>query len=623
MRRVWFFWLLEAVLALAVVAPASAATVLERTERYSIDVGGTVTESVRLRVRLEDAADIAAWDRFAVPLDENRSLEDFDARVIQPGKSPKKVGRRQQDKVESSGDFLYDSAHYHVVDFEGLTPGSELMIEYRVKEEPYFPAGRMALAGQEPIEHLSVTIDGAGAAWRYRVEGPMDGLTVEGLEGGVRIIGRDLPAVDPPSLAASGAAVYPILHFAWGGGREWRDVGEWHLDLSASVPRDAAAVRALAQELAQGLETPRQKLEAALAFLRRKVRYVAVEVGIGGYRPSAPGEVLERKWGDCKDKSYLLIDLLREMGIEAHPMLILLDRHRRIDPDFPSPGSFNHLIVAVDTEGLEVEPEDPVSEGYLFLDPTQTRGGIGWLHAGVQDQYGLLTVPGESHLVRLPVRPSYEGRILALDLDVDAEGNAKGRAGLRLRGSFAASWLDRIENQAPERTAEDVRDVFSHLLPGSRLSEVGWSAEDEEGEVPQMRMSMAVEIDSLVEGIDSSRGPSFRVEGLRSTPEPRKIDELAETTARAAVVSAQVSTTYWRLKLPEDWCLPESSEKVTETAVGTFRQKIVRGGKRALDARTHYRDPPPLGRVPKVGGTRRIGLGGASLRPASGALALC
>lgn len=93
--------------------------------------------------------------------------------------------------------------------------------------------------------------------------------------------------------------------------------------------------------------------------------------------------VVSRAWGDCKDKSPLLVDLLREVDIEALPALILLADDRRIDPQFPSPNQFNHEIVAVPAGEVEVTEEDPMAGGYLFLDPTQTRGGARWLHPAV------------------------------------------------------------------------------------------------------------------------------------------------------------------------------------------------------------------------------------------------
>lgn len=556
--------------AFALVTVAPAATVLEKKVSYEIGPADQMTENLRLRIALETPSDLDRWGTYAVYLDENRKLVNFEGWVTSPTGRRIKVGRKQQDKVEyATGGSLYDSAQYHLVEFEGLEVGSTLEIAYEVREDTYFPAHRIHLLEGDPIQNLDVSVRGAGSGWRWRLDGPATEFQVEGSEGGVRVRGANLSAFDPPPLAAGGGATVPVLRFAWGGGDSWQEIGLWYRDLLAEVPRDDGEIRKLAAELTRDAETPRQRLEALLTYMRQKVRYVAVQVGIGGFQPSAPGEVLDRKWGDCKDKSILLIDLLGAVGIAAQPALIRLDDTSRIDTEFPSPDQFNHLIVAVPADQVEVAQDDPVGDGFLFLDPTQTRGAAGWLHPGVQDQQALVVDSNGGRLARVPVRPQYESRVLVLDLEITPEGNAKGRAGLRLRGSPAAAFLDQMENAPPERTAEDVRGIFSSLLPGSRLSAVGWT--EEEGDVPQMRMSMAVEIDALVVGLDSDRSPSFRMAGLRATPDPGEVADL-ET---AAAVSARTSATVWRLQLPEDWCRPQAEEKVTETAVGSFRQRVV------------------------------------------------
>ena len=84
-------------------------------------------------------------------------------------------------------------------------------------------------------------------------------------------------------------------------------------------------------------------------------------------------------------------------------------------------------------------------------------------------------------------------------------------------------------------------------------------------------MSLAVEIDGLVAGAER---PAFRVSSLRSTPEPRLLEELDT----AAAYPARTSETVWRLALPEGWCPPKASEKEVANAAGRFVQTV------ALDA---------------------------------------
>lgn len=571
------------VLFFLLVAPdCRAATVLSKKVAVEILAGGVVRERTELEVRLEDPGDLEAWSSYPVYLDEHRRLTSFEAWVVDGAGRRRKVERKQQDRVEYSGDGIVESSQYfHVAELPGLSVGTVLDLAHSVEVEPYFPSGQMTVLSPEPISELELTVRGDGLRWR--LDGPAVGLEVEERDGGVRVTGRDLAAVETVELAAGGAASQPILRYSWGEDASWEAVGRWYRHLLSGLPRDPPEIRELAAELTGGLQEPRQRLEALLAYLRQKVRYVAVEVGIGGYRPSPPAEVLSRKWGDCKDKSLLLVDLLRQVGIAAYPALILSARDRRIETAFPSPSQFNHLIVAVPRDAVATGDGDPVADGYLFLDPTQTLGSARWLHPGVQDQDALIVTEDGGFLARTPLQPRHENRFLAVDLKVSPEGNAAGRAGLLLEGSVAVPFLQEMKNAPPEQMAENALSIFNGLLPGARLSEVSWG--DESGDVPAVRIALTVEIDALVQGSDERA--SLRLPGLRITPESRLFDELES----AAAQPARQARTLWRLTFPEGWCPPLLGKTEVESSVGSFVQEIGRDaeGRFTVERRTEIR----------------------------------
>lgn len=550
---------------MATVAPA--ATVLEKRLKVEILAPDRVLESTVLRVRLDDAGDLAAWDQYAVALDENRELRAVNGAVISPNGKRKSVGRKQQDKVEySGGSTTYGSLHYHTLDFSGLEVGSTLEVDLVVEVAPYFPADQMVLWTEDGVQNLDVVVESALPGFRWRLEGPSDDLVKHSEPGKVHLTGRQLAGIDPPPLAAGGAASYPVLRWAWGETESWSDVASWYRGLLSTLPRDDAAVKALAEELTAGQETPRQQLEALVAFARQKVRYVAVEVGIGGYLPSSPAETLRRKWGDCKDKSLLLIDLLRARGIEAYPALARLDEQARVEPEFPSAAQFNHLIVAVPQDAVQVSVDDPLSEGFLFIDPTQTRGSARYLHTAVQDQHALLVLERGGRLVATPRRPQSESIFLAFELLVDAEGHAKGRGGLLLRGSTASAFLQEMENAPKEQVGESALKIFESLLPSARFLGIGWEAMEDE--VPSARIALDVEMDNLLAGRASS--PSFQLVSLQAMPSPRRLEGL-DTTLRHGIHQFR---TVWTLKVPPEMCLPVAAEKTEDNTLGTFRQVI-------------------------------------------------
>lgn len=562
--------------AAAVLAAGSsalpAATVLDQRVTLEID-GELVREHTALSVRLDGPADVEAWSSYPVYVDEHRTLVDAEGAVIHPGGERQKVKRRHRDEIAAASDGIFhDSSRFHLMEFPGLRPGSVVEIETTVEVAPYYPAGALRLVGGDHIERLRVEVRGAGAGWRWRIDGPVEGLTVAETAGGVVVTGAGLEPPDPPEASPGGAAIRPVLRYAWGGDGTWAGVGRWYAGLIETLLRAAPAVRERARALA--VEDRRETLEALAGMVQREVRYVAVEVGIGGYRPSPPAETFERRWGDCKDKALLLIDLLAEVGIPAHPALVLLADGDRVDADFPAPGQFNHLIVAVPTTAVTVGAADAVAGGYLFVDPTQSAGGARWLGPGVQGQHALVVLPevGEpagGELVRVPVIAGGEGSDLVVDLWVDPEGDARGGAGLHVRGLLAQALID--QNSRGEANSEEaLRSIFSGLLPGADLTAVAWSPGA--GPVPTVNLAAAVAVPRLLQG-EGDRA-SLMLPTMRSGPEPRLLGGRAEPL----VTDAGTYTVTWHIDLPEGCAAPEDDAIVLDNDAGSFRQTVTRRG---------------------------------------------
>jgi PAS domain-containing protein len=577
MRRNWYWFAVRSpwLLLLLLVAPpgAEAATVLEKRVVHTVQGDGSVLQETTLRIRLEKEADREEWSTYPVWLDDHRDLENIVTYATDPQGKRVKVKARHHDEVSVSGaGELYGSARARLVDFPHLAPGSELVIQYRVRETPYFPVGSIFLAEGDPIAALTVELrglssaTGGGGDWRWHLSGSAEGFDLQEVPGGLTLTARDLAdREDLGKLDPEGRA--PKLYYGWGAARSWRDVGLWYEDILAPVGRGEATVRAQARSLVSGVEDPRQRLETLLAFLRQDVRYVAVEVGIGGFRPTPAAETLERRWGDCKDKSLLLIDLLHEVGVEAYPVLIRSSLGSDIDAAFPSPGQFNHLIVAVPEGAVATDENDPVADAYLFLDPTQERGGAGWLAPWVQGKQALVVRGEKSALVTTPQRTAQESRHFAIRARVDLNGNARGRAVLTFTGRRAAAFRDVL--QTPD--AEPVlRATFQRLLPGSNLGGVQWDFE--EASVPRLETSAEVYLAALVQ--DSGDRRSVKLPGLTGTPAPRELDE-PDFPLLVEPVSDQVQ---WRLEIPAPWCLPEAAHQETRNALGHFQQAITREG---------------------------------------------
>lgn len=166
---------------------------------------------------------------------------------------------------------------------------------------------------------------------------------------------RDLPAVaQEPSMPAWRAVAGRMAISIIPGRGElrsqqqltWNDFGLWYWQLASPSLQSDPALEAKVRELTAGHDDPWSKMQALAAYTQRSIRYVAIEVGLGGYQPHAVAQTLTNSYGDCKDKAALLNVMLSRIGVQSFLVLTHTDRGV-VTPDFPTLYSFNHEVLAI------------------------------------------------------------------------------------------------------------------------------------------------------------------------------------------------------------------------------------------------------------------------------------
>jgi hypothetical protein len=167
-------------------------------------------------------------------------------------------------------------------------------------------------------------------------------------------------------------------------------------------------------------------------FVQRDIRYVAIELGIGGWQPHPAAEIFAHKYGDCKDKATLMMAMLREIGIDSYYVSINTSRGS-VTRETPANLGFNHVILA-----MKVPNEAPDSSLFatmahpklgkiLFFDPTNEWTPFGQIGGYLQANYGLLVTPDGGQLLELPKQPATMNSIKRVaKLTMDATGKLQG-----------------------------------------------------------------------------------------------------------------------------------------------------------------------------------------------------
>lgn len=216
-----------------------------------------------------------------------------------------------------------------------------------------------AYATATGMRRLRVLGGPAKVAWRQ--SGPVTYRATQerAAEGSVlELVARDVPAIEGEADAPEWFDGYGELEV--GTAPDWGSVVQWASNLFKADP---ASRERLAREVA-GLDLAgkpeAEVVAAALDFVQREVRYVSLSIGDSSHAPADPAVTLERRYGDCKDKSLLLVGLLAEAGVEAQPVLVNTQLGRRVGDRLPGPNAFDHAIVRARVDGQ-----------WLYVDPTR------------------------------------------------------------------------------------------------------------------------------------------------------------------------------------------------------------------------------------------------------------
>tara|TARA_R100000687_G_scaffold83699_2_gene89262 strand:- start:47449 stop:49680 length:2232 start_codon:yes stop_codon:yes gene_type:complete len=158
--------------------------------------------------------------------------------------------------------------------------------------------------------------------------------------------------------------------------QQWQNIASWGSSLFEPAIDKSPAVLAVVARLQADFQTPEQQVVAALQFVQREIRYLGIELGESSHKPATAGQVLQQRYGDCKDKSILLVSILRQLGLHAVPVLVNTELHNKIAKRLPSVGVFDHAMVKLE-----------FNNSIYWLDPTRSFQA-GSLQSLYQPDYG-------------------------------------------------------------------------------------------------------------------------------------------------------------------------------------------------------------------------------------------
>lgn len=235
----------------------------------------------------------------------------------------------------------------------------------------------------------------------------------------------------------------------------WKQVVDWAIPLFKYNKEDVVNIN-----LQLTPNTSREeKILEIIRFVQDDIRYLGFESGISAYKPHSPKKVYNQRYGDCKDKSLLLVALLKKEGVTAFPLLVNTYEKDELSDKLPSNQVFNHCVVNITHENKN-----------YYIDPTISNQGGDLDHISFPDYtYGLPIKHHETELLKIP-KQKLPKLTINETITIDSIG---GNATLKIISNYSGNKSDYIRSYFNTSTKESINkdylNFYSSLYPNIEL----------------------------------------------------------------------------------------------------------------------------------------------------------
>ena len=281
-----------------------------------------------------------------------------------------------------SGFSIYEDSRvkYLDIDYKEYPYTVELEYEYVTKRFMVFPRWIIQGYGQSVEEgHLTVSYP-SEYNLRYKAYNT-DLKEEEGVANDRKTLTwnvTDLPAIKKESYMPKYHESLPLIFLApsnfklgkyKGDMSNWESLGRFMYELNQGRDELSEQMKLKVNALVKDATTDREKIEILYKYLQDNMRYVSVQLGVGGYQTFDAAYVEKNEYGDCKALTNFMMSMLKEVGIPANNALINSGSGTlNPDQDFAQV-LFNHVILYVPGEKLFLEcTSSSAPVGYLGTD---------------------------------------------------------------------------------------------------------------------------------------------------------------------------------------------------------------------------------------------------------------
>jgi len=326
----------------------------------------------------------------------------------------------------------------------------------------------------------------------------------------------------------------------------WSEVNAW---ASTLFPKDVSlspGLKKKIEEIKSEENTEEARILAALRFVQDDIRYMGIEMGVNSHQPSHPNKIFAQRYGDCKDKSYLLCNMLNAMGIDASPVLINTEYKKTISEWLPTHAAFDHVTVRV-----------KLNDKYYWFDPT-----ISYQRGRIQDisfpdyQRGLVISDTSTSLTAIPFKEPGITSVKEIFDIPNTYGNARLRVITKYSGSFADDMRRSLHSNSLREMEGIAKDYYSTYFEEIECDSLNYSDNESTG---ILTIREYYSLNNLWENSKGKKRVSFQpyvITGVLDKPKDTK-RKMPFYLSYPAKYKEEIE-----INLPEEWKGEESEHNV-------------------------------------------------------------
>lgn len=378
----------------------------------------------------------------------NETLTVLTAASISPSGNVNYVNESHQKVIAEDTYNTFTETEKMIVSFPAVEVGGVTLVAYKIEEtltpERSYWSVRSYPQQTADMQHYSFEAQWDDSAALY-FENTSEFVACEQQSQSVVCSGENLVAAESDSVVNWGDQLGQITLSTE---PDWQAVKAEVRPGFVKAIEHNEGVRPLVEKLAASADGKTALIQAIFEFVARDIRYVSRSEAGYDIVPHNVDETLANRFGDCKDKSSLLIAMLHAINIDAEPVLVATKRERPSMAGAASVGLFDHVVVCFTYEGLQycLDPTDPY---------TQWQSTSDWIQGRVA-----LNLSNDESLSTIP-RPQYRWQLQAQsDITITQEGGQKELVTLTFLNEYASLMRQNMAGLSQPKRLEYMVDVY-------------------------------------------------------------------------------------------------------------------------------------------------------------------